>query len=53
MQLNLTEAHEEGEAKGRAEKTIETARNLKNLGVSVAIIAQATGLSVEEINRLN
>lgn len=42
----------EGEAKGKIEEKKENARNFKLLGVDPTIIAKATGLSVEEINRL-
>lgn len=42
----------EGRAEGRAEGKLEDAQNLKRLGVSVDIIAKATGLSVEEIETL-
>jgi len=37
---------------GKIEGKIETAKQLKNLGVSVEIIMQATGLSEEEIKKL-
>jgi len=37
---------------GRQEANTEAARNLKLLGVDVEIIAQATGLAVEEIEKL-
>ena len=43
---------EKGRAEGRAEGVLDTARNLKQLGVPVETIAQATGLSVEEIEAL-
>lgn len=46
------EGHAEGRAEGRAEGKLEDARNLKQLGVSIDIIAQATGLSLEEIAEL-
>lgn len=50
------EGHAEGRAEGRAESRaegkLEDARNLKQLGVSIDIIAQATGLSREEIGKL-
>ena len=49
---SFNEAREEGLSKGREEahqEKLRTAANLKQLGVSVEIIAQATGLSVEEI----
>ncbi len=39
---------EKGELKGKQ----ETARNLKSLGVDINTIAQATGLTIEEINKL-
>lgn len=42
----------EGLAEGRQCEKIEMARNLKRLGVPVDTIAQASGLSVEEIRRL-
>ena len=37
---------------GREEAILQNARNLKQLGVSMTIIAQATGLSEEEIQQL-
>ena len=42
----------EGEAKGRAEGIADTARNLKAMGLSVADIAKATGLTAAEIEAL-
>ncbi len=42
----------EGAAKGRAEEKTEVARNLKDAGVPVGTIAEATGLSKEEIEKL-
>ena len=42
------EGREEGREEAHQEK-LRTAANLKKLGVSIEIIAQATGLSVEEI----
>jgi predicted transposase/invertase (TIGR01784 family) len=48
----MNDVREEGEAKGRAKEKIETARNFKRLGVPIATIAEATGLSVSEIERL-
>ena len=38
--------------KGRAEEKVTTAQNLKRLGIPVATIAEATGLSLSEIERL-
>ena len=43
---------EEGMAKGKQEEKILNARNLKRLGISLDIIAKATGLSPKEINAL-
>ena len=42
----------EGRAEGQKEKSREIALNLRNTGMPVEIIAQATGLSVEEIAAL-
>ena len=42
----------EGRVEGKAEGKTETARNLKRLGVPVATIAEATGLTVEEVEAL-
>ena len=42
----------EGEARGSHQKALQDARNFKHLGVSVQIIAQATGLTREEIEKL-
>ena len=41
-----------GVAKGRAEAILETARNLKAVGVDINIIVQATGLDPNEILKL-
>ncbi|CAK7083194.1 MAG: hypothetical protein BACD_04209 [Bacteroides rodentium] len=46
------EGLEEGLTKGREEQNLETARNLKSLGVPAEIIAKATGLSAENIEEL-
>lgn len=43
---------EEGLEKGREEARLESARKFKQLGVAAEIIAEATGLSPEEITRL-
>ncbi|MBE6215504.1 MAG: hypothetical protein E7123_04665 [Bacteroidales bacterium] len=43
---------DEGRAEGREEAKQEDARRLKELGVGVDIISQATGLSVETIESL-
>ena len=41
-----------GEAKGEAEGKRETAKNLLSLGLPLDKIAFATGLSIEEVQRL-
>ena len=46
------EGHAEGRAESRAEGKLEDGKNLKQLGVSIDIIAQATGLSREDIDKL-
>ena len=43
---------EEGREKGREEARLESARKLKQMGVAAEIIAEATGLSIEEICKL-
>ena len=40
------------EQKGKLEGKIETAKNLKMIGVATAVISTATGLSEEEIEKL-
>lgn len=39
----------EGRAEGQAKEKVAIARNLKSLGLSTAQIAQATGLTEEEV----
>ena len=46
-------ARDEGKAEGKAEEKFEIARNLKQLGSNFDIIAQATGLTRGEIERLD
>ena len=48
MEKGLKEGMEKGMEKGK----LEDAQNLKRLGVSVDIIAKATGLKVDEIEAL-
>ena len=42
----------EGEAKGARNKAIETARNFLKKNISAEIIAECTGLPLEEVNKL-
>lgn len=48
----LAEGLVEGRMKGQQEERIKNARNLKQLGISPEIIAQATGLPKEEVEKL-
>jgi predicted transposase/invertase (TIGR01784 family) len=48
----MAEAWEEGEREGRLKVKLEIARNLKKLGVSIKLIAEDTGLSIEDIAEL-
>ena len=48
----LAEGRAEGRAEGIRENTLDNARKLKALGVTPDIIAQATGLSPDEISKL-
>ena len=46
------EGREEGLSKGREERNLEVAINLLQLGTPCEIVAKATGLSVEEVLKL-
>ena len=48
----LDSAKREGHAEGRLQGMMETARNLKSMGVEAEIIMRATGLTAEEIEKL-
>ena len=52
LQQGLQQGMQQGIQQGRRENSVETARKLKALGVAVDVIAQSTGLSVEEIEGL-
>ena len=43
---------EEGRAEGRAEALLDTARNLKSMGLPVEKIVKATGLTTDEISEI-
>ena len=47
------EGIQQGFADGTYRKALEDAGNFKRLGVSIDIIAQATGLSKEEVEAIN
>ena len=48
----LARGEAKGRAEGRAEEKRQTAKSLKELGVDLSIIQQATGLSAEDIQAL-
>ena len=52
MEEGLQKGKAEGKAEGRQEEKHSIALNLKKLGVSIEQIAFATGLSIEEIEKL-
>lgn len=52
LKEGLKEGREKGLNEGRNEERKNIARNMKSLGLTVEQIAQATGLSAEEIDRL-
>ena len=51
-QKGKKEGKEEGRKEGREEERIEIARNLKKIGIDVAAIQKATGLTPDEIEKL-
>ena len=52
LERGREEGREEGLVKGREEARLESARRLKQMGVAAEVIAEATGLSIEEICKL-
>ena len=48
----LEKGRAEGETAGQAVATLKLARNFKNAGISAEVIAENTGLSLEEIEKL-
>ena len=48
----ISYAHECGKAEGEAKEKLNIARNMKAKGADVAFIAECTGLSVEEVDKL-
>ena len=52
MELGVLKGRKEGRLEGRAEGLRQTARNLKSMGLGIADIQKATGLSEEEIRDL-
>ena len=52
MEEGMEKGLQKGKAEGRQEEKHSIALNLKKLGVSIEQIAFATGLSIEEIEKL-
>ncbi|GFS39717.1 uncharacterized protein NPIL_334661 [Nephila pilipes] len=52
LEQKLDDATEKGRQEGRQEKRIEVVKNLLKAGVSIDIIAQTTGLTVNEVKDL-
>lgn len=52
MEISRLDGYDEGRAEGEAAATLKLARNFKNAGISAEVIAENTGLSLEEIEKL-
>lgn len=52
LETAMHRGEKKGRAEGEANKSKEIARNLKALGLDTEVIAQTTGLSLEEITNL-
>ena len=52
MELGWEKGRQEGRQEGREEQNRENARNLLLLGVPIETITKATGLSEEEVKKL-
>ncbi len=52
MDTAFSDGKIEGKAEGELKAKLETATNLKQMGMTSEVIAQATGLSLEEIEAL-
>ena len=52
MEISRLDGYDEGRAEGEAAATLILARNFKNAGISAEVIAENTGLSLEEIEKL-
>ena len=48
----LAEGLEKGKEAGAYEKAIETAKNMLSKGLDINLVSQCTGLSVEDIEKL-
>lgn len=52
LEQGLEQGRAEGETAGQAAATLKLARNFKNAGIAAEVIAENTGLSLEEIAKL-
>jgi len=52
LKEGIAQGKQEGFSEGAYQKAIEDAQNFKRLGVSISIIAEATGLTQEEVEKL-
>ena len=52
LALGLEQGREQGLEQGREEQNLENAKKLKELGVDIAIISQATGFDPQTIEEL-
>ena len=52
MRIRCRYGYDEGEAAGAAREKREIAKNFKQAGIPIEIIAENTGLSCEEIEKL-
>ena len=52
LRIGIQQGIEQGFADGSYQKALETAKNLMALGLSIENIAQATGLSKQEVENL-
>ena len=52
MTQGVAQGMRQGEARGSRQKALETAAAFKRLGIDIAKIAEGTGLSCEEIEKL-
>ena len=52
MEAARLEGQEEGKKEGKKEGVLETAARMKGIGIELAVIGQATGLSAVEIEAL-
>lgn len=52
LEEGRAEGREEGRAEGRAEEKCTIARNMKSQNLALELIAELTGLSIEEVKRL-